>query len=293
MGIYKIASELKLLAINTATVSMASFGDIHLYDNKATIRYPYCNFDIVNTRVVNNSIRYTFRIYVCDRNDPYIAYNKTNLILNSILKHYTLDATNYIANFFTLNFQDQVNGCWADFVVEEQLDYQCLTSGSGFTLNSNMGVYQIASELVTLAKGIETVSDSAFGDPHLYDNMATIKYPYVNVDVINSRIINNSNEFTFRIYVMDRNEPYVAYNKTELILNNILKHYNLEINSYSINYFTLDYQDMVNGCWSDFVISTQAEYNCLIINGSDQSGYIITEDGDFIITEDNKYIIEE
>ena len=291
MGIYKLVQDLKILAINTQTVNQASFGDIRLYDNKTNIRYPYVNFDIVNSRVVNNAINYNFRMYVCDRNDPYVAYNKTNLILNSILKHYSIDATNYVANFFTLNFQDMVNGCWVDFTLEDELEYNCLNFASGFTVNQNMGVYELSNNLVTLALGTETVNGAAYGEISLYDNHSTIEYPYVNFDIVTSRVNNDSNIFTFKIMVMDRNEPYIAYNKTELILNNILKYYNLEINSYVINYFTLDYKDMINGCSADFNISTLANFNCLIdiLDGN----YIITEDGDFIVTEDNDKIITE
>lgn len=126
MGLVKIANELKILAINIKTVNQASFGDITLYDNKSTIKYPYVNFDVVSASVNNDSINYTIRIYVCDRNEPYIAYNKTELILNNILKHYNLDVRNYTINYFTLNFKDLVNGCWADFNIEEGVVYNCL-----------------------------------------------------------------------------------------------------------------------------------------------------------------------
>lgn len=286
MGIYKLVQDLKILAINTQTVSQASFGDIQLYDNKSNIKYPYVNFDIVNTRVVNNIANYNFRMYVCDRNDPYVAYNKTNLILNSILKHYSIDATNYVANFFTLNFQDLVNGCWVDFVLEDKLEYNCLNIASGFTIAQDMGVYELSNNLVNLALSTETVNGSAYGEISLYDNHSTIEYPYVNFDIVSSTVRNNSNIFKFKIMVMDRNEPYIAYNKTELILNNILKYYNLEINSYIISYFTLDYQDMINGCSADFNIETLAEFNCLIKELT--ANYIITEDGDYIVTEDTE-----
>lgn len=295
MGLLKIANELKVLAINTNTVNQSSFGDISLYDNKATIRYPYVNFDIVTSYVNNNTITYTIRIYVCDRNEPYIAYNKTKLILDSILKHHTLDVTNYTTQFFTLNFKDLVNGCWADFKIEEVVEYNCLASASGFTIQPENNVYQIITELVNLASGTEMVGSSGFNTIDIYDNKATIIYPYVNFDIVNSKIRNNSNNYTFRIHCLDRNVPYVAYNKTELILNNILKHYNLEINDYTINYFTLDYKDLVNGCWADFTITANALFNCLIKDPSGTGNYIITEDLDYIVAEEceNKLVAED
>lgn len=125
MGIYKIVNDLKLTAINTSTVNMSSFGDISLYNNKTNIKYPFVNFDIIRRDITNYATTYIFRIYVMDRNDPYIAYNKCELILNTILKDYSIDAKNYTYNFATLEFKDMINGCWADFEVMEQNIIDC------------------------------------------------------------------------------------------------------------------------------------------------------------------------
>lgn len=290
MGIYKLANELKLLAINTATVYQSSFGDIQLYNNKATIKYPYCNFDIVNSKVVGSSIEYTIRIYVCDRNDPYIAYNKTKLILDTILKNYQVDATNYTSNFFTLNFKDMVNGCWADFSVMQPLEYDCILSSD--IISDNENIYNIIQELVIMANNTDMVNGSDFGDIQLYNNKATIEYPYVNVDVVNSIVRNDSNLYTIRMYVCDRNDPYIAYNKCELILNNILNNFKIDIPSYTINYFTLDFKDMINGCYVDFNVESQVQYDCLLSNSI--GTFIISEVGDYIVTEDvSTPIVEE
>ena len=117
MGIYTIVNNLKNDAMNTEMVNMSSFGDISLYDNKATILYPYINIDIVNNQVFNNGVkRYIFRIYVIDRNEPYQSYNKTELILNTFVN--SLDIPNYTINYFTLDFQDVVNGVYTDIPVE-------------------------------------------------------------------------------------------------------------------------------------------------------------------------------
>ena len=102
---------------------MASFGDISLYDDKATIAYPYVNFDIVNSSVINYVKTYTIRMYVCDRNIPYIAYNKTELIADDLLK--TLDTDVYNMNYFTLDFKDVVNGVWCDFEIQTALEGGC------------------------------------------------------------------------------------------------------------------------------------------------------------------------
>lgn len=124
MGIIEVVNNIKINAMSIPTANMASFGDISLYDNKATIKYPYVNIDVVNNKVTNNSNKtYTFRIYVCDRNEPYVAYNKAELILDSLLNQ--LQIENYSTNYFTLNFQDIVNGVWADIIFESNVDLAC------------------------------------------------------------------------------------------------------------------------------------------------------------------------
>ena len=125
MGIYTTINKLQILAINTKMVNMCSFGDIMLFDNKATIKYPYVNIDVVNASVTNFVQTYTFRIYVCDRNEPYIAYNKAETILNTFLKNNAIDITNYTINYFTLNFKDIVNGVWADVIIQVPLVTNC------------------------------------------------------------------------------------------------------------------------------------------------------------------------
>lgn len=125
MGVYRITNKLKEIAINTSMVNMASFGDIMEYDNKATIKYPYVNIDIVTANVVNFAQSYTFRIYVCDRNKPYVAYNKTEAIINKFLKNNDISAVNYTLNYFSIDFKDQVNGVWADIIIQVPLVTEC------------------------------------------------------------------------------------------------------------------------------------------------------------------------
>ncbi len=125
MGVYNITNKLKEIAINTSMVNMASFGDIMEYDNKATIKYPYVNIDIVTAQVVNFAQSYTFRIYVCDRNKPYVAYNKTEAIINKFLKNNDISAVNYTLNYFSIDFKDQVNGVWTDIIIQVPLVTEC------------------------------------------------------------------------------------------------------------------------------------------------------------------------
>lgn len=127
MGIYSITNKLKEVAINTPMVQMVSFGDIMDYDNKATIKYPYVNIDCITSSIINYAQTYTFRIYVCDRNAPYIAYNKTEAIINTFLKNNEINAVRYTINYFSYDFKDLVHGVWADIQIEVPLVTECDT----------------------------------------------------------------------------------------------------------------------------------------------------------------------
>lgn len=139
MGIYRLSEDLKILAINTSMVNQSSAGDIQLYNNSSIIKYPFVNFDVVSSSVIRGVKRYKIRIYVCDRNNPYIAYNKTELILDNILKNYYLDISTYIANYFTLDFMDLVNGVWADFELDIPLESECLIEQGNILLEDKTG----------------------------------------------------------------------------------------------------------------------------------------------------------
>lgn len=128
MGIYELTNKLKRIAIDIPMVNMASFGNIMDYDDKATIKYPYVNIDVVSSVVQNFAQTYTFRIYVCDRNKPYIAYNKTEAILNTFLKNNEVFAVNYTINYFSIDFKDQVNGVWVDMTIQTPLVTECIES---------------------------------------------------------------------------------------------------------------------------------------------------------------------
>ena len=127
MGIYNIVNKLKTIAINTPMVNQSSFGDIMEYDNKATIKYPYVNIDCITSSIINYAQTYTFRIYVCDRNAPYIAYNKTEAIINTFLKNNEISAVRYTINYFSYDFKDLVHGVWADIQIEVPLVTECDT----------------------------------------------------------------------------------------------------------------------------------------------------------------------
>lgn len=121
--IYPLINKAKFQAIRHPLVQMASFGALELFDDKATIQYPYVNFDIVTSSVLNYLKTYIIRMYVCDRNEPYIAYNKTEVIADNILK--SLEIERYTTNYFTLEFKDVTNGVWVDFEIQIPIAGDC------------------------------------------------------------------------------------------------------------------------------------------------------------------------
>jgi hypothetical protein len=121
--IYKLANELKYNAIKHPMVYMAAFGSLTLFDDKSKIAYPYVNFDVVSSKIVNSVKTYTIRMYVCDRNEPYVAYNKTETIADDLLKDIEIET--YTVNYFTLQFKDIVNGVFIDFDMQIPMSGEC------------------------------------------------------------------------------------------------------------------------------------------------------------------------
>lgn len=131
------------------------------------------------------------------------------------------------------------------------------------------------------------VNMSSVGDIQLYDNKSTILYPYVNIDVVSSSIVNYSKKYTIRLYVCDRQkDPLVSYNKTELIADNIIK--DLQITNYTVNYFHNDFGDDVDGVFIDFEYEVPVLGECtysFLFNSN-----ILLEDGAFIMLENGDLI---
>lgn len=132
------------------------------------------------------------------------------------------------------------------------------------------------------------VNMCSYGDISLYNNKKTIKYPFVNLDIVSSQNFNNISSYTIRMYVCDRNKtPFIAYNKCETIAVQIMQ--NFENYNFKINYFTLDFGDVVDGVFIDFVIETPSNFDCVIpyetldINKLKDGSYTMDENGDIII----------
>lgn len=144
--IAKVIDDLKISAMNTPLVNMVSFGALSLFNEKKTIKYPYVNIDVINSSVENYSKKHNFRIYVCDRNDTVTAFNKTELILDQLLKSEEYYTTNYTVNYFTEEFKDVTSGVFVDVLIEEDMITECnLTEPEevGFILQENGDLIRI------------------------------------------------------------------------------------------------------------------------------------------------------
>lgn len=148
-----------------------------------------------------------------------------------------------------------------------------------------MGIHKTINLLKTDMSTIEQVKSVEYGDVRLVTDKADIEYPFVNFDIVSSNVTGNAGKtYTIRLYCLDRNEPYIAFNKTELIVNTFMDYHQLQ--NYSLNYFTLDYKDQVNGVFVDIQVDTNTSLQCLTYDGK---GYITLENGDLIA----KYLLNE
>ena len=132
------------------------------------------------------------------------------------------------------------------------------------------------------------VNHICFGPLEEYDEKTTILYPYVNVDIVTCNIQNTSEKHLFRLYVMDRNNLVEAYNKSELILTDILT--KLDIREYTINYFNYGFKDIVHGVYADIEFEGIVSGDCSGFSYNsiyDTTGFILTESGDLIRSENN------
>lgn len=124
--VIEVLDSLKLIAINSPLVNMSSVSDIIDYSNRPDIKYPFVNIDLVSTSVLNYAKYYRVRFYICDRGpNEFYSYNKASIILDDILKSFSIDQQSYTANYFRLDFLDQVNGLWCEVDIEDQVILDC------------------------------------------------------------------------------------------------------------------------------------------------------------------------
>lgn len=137
MSIFNIINNIKDIATTISGSSSTNYGDISEYDNRSTTKYPYINLDIVDNSVVNGSVKsYTIRVYVMDRNEPYDAYTKCGLILDTLFKK--LSIQEYQTNYFTSEFNDIVHGVYSDILFDTKLSLACVPyTGKGYVLLEN------------------------------------------------------------------------------------------------------------------------------------------------------------
>lgn len=147
-----------------------------------------------------------------------------------------------------------------------------------------MGIFELVNQLKTKALSLSMCSGSDYGDISLYEDKE-VTYPFINIDIVSSNVTNNgSKRYTFRIYSMDRNVPYIAYNKAELLLNDFMNEFG--VYNYTLNFFTLEFNDLINGVFADITIDVKMDLVCAPVYDSE---YIILENGDYFA----KYLLNE
>lgn len=110
------------------------------------------------------------------------------------------------------------------------------------------------NELKILCINTPLVEQVAYGDISEYNNKQ-VKYPYINLDIVDTNFRRGILYHTIRFYVMDRNiNTLISLNKCESILDSIMKNNQMQIVDYSGNPFVLDYKDQINGYWTDIEI---------------------------------------
>lgn len=124
MTLSDVVTKLEFNASQISNCSMVGIGDIRLFDDKASTMYPYINLDIISDEVFNGSIKaWKFRIYAVDRNEPYLAYNKCELMIGELLNQ--MEILDYTLNYITLNYQDLIHGVFTDVSFDASLTVNC------------------------------------------------------------------------------------------------------------------------------------------------------------------------
>lgn len=130
----------------------------------------------------------------------------------------------------------------------------------------------------------EMVQQVSYGNILEY-TQKSIKYPYINIDILDTQKLNGVLYHNVRLYVMDRNtNELITYNKCEIILDNILKDPELQIPIYYANPFTLNFKDLISGYYCDIQIPevylSKPKSDCDYPEES--SDYTILDSGDYI-----------
>ena len=94
------------------------------------------------------------------KNPAFVAYNKTELILNNIMKSQLVDCNQYVINYFNLDFKDDTQGVFADFNFEVVLDMNCADYVPTYCVDTSDGTIEPSDVLlgqVGYAKGVRVV----------------------------------------------------------------------------------------------------------------------------------------
>lgn len=148
-------------------------------------------------------------------------------------------------------------------------------------------LYNLLDNLKITAIQHPLVQMSAIDDLVEYQNRP-VRYPFVNINVVDSNVTNGLKKYNVRIYVLDRQKNVnVAWNKTEIILEDILKQAGFK--NYNIYYFKDDFNDIVSGCYCDI------KYENIRAGKGSETGtcdYRAITDG-YIVQQDEDYITQQ
>lgn len=152
-------------------------------------------------------------------------------------------------------------------------------------------IYKIVEDLKVLGINIDSVNQVSFGTIEEYKSKE-VKYPYINISIGKYDVYDWTKRYTLNIHILDRNkDQYIAYNKTSTIMQEFLSNPDLEIDTYKMNYFNLQFPDQIYGVTSTIQLYGEVNLECgLFVD----THYIITEQGDYIRLENNEgRIIQE
>jgi hypothetical protein len=111
--VINVTDYIRHVAMESPLLMSSYKGEMPIPDNSPVVKYPYLNIDVLSTDRTDYHKEYKFRIWVCDRNDVYIAYSKCEQIIIELMAGLAIDVYKY--EYFKNDYQDGVHGCFIDF----------------------------------------------------------------------------------------------------------------------------------------------------------------------------------
>lgn len=153
-------------------------------------------------------------------------------------------------------------------------------------------LYNLLENLKITAIQHPLVQMSAIDDLIEYQNRP-VRYPFVNINIVDSNVTNGLKRYNVRIYVLDiQRNVNVAWNKCELILEDILKQNGFK--NYNIFYFKDDFKDIVSGCYCDIKyenIRSKGSETGICDYNAITNNYLNTQDTDYMTQQSGDLIM--